>query len=188
VQGAICGLAVGTAQALTLRRSLGRIALAWPPALAAIWALGWAITYAAGIAVNDQVLHTWLGTIIGETIGYFLTAVFTVLVVRAVTRTCAPRWMAYLGYAAAAFIATGVLIPLGLDFARLVNFAGYVSWCSWLVAMAIVLWRNERQGRDADGRLRGLGTQSVRLIKNLFRTGRVSRTASPACHPRRNRG
>ena len=30
VQGAICGLAVGTAQALALARRLGRIALAWP--------------------------------------------------------------------------------------------------------------------------------------------------------------
>ena len=93
-----------------------------------------------------QVLHTWLGTIIGETIGYSLTAVFTILVVRAVTRASAPRWMAYLGYVAAALIATGVLIPLGLDIARLVNFAGYVSWCCWLVAMAIVLWRDKPQG------------------------------------------
>jgi hypothetical protein len=47
----------------------------------------------------------------------------------------------YLGYAAAALIATGVLVPLGLDIARLANFADYVSWCAWLVAMAIVLWR-----------------------------------------------
>jgi hypothetical protein len=90
-----------------------------------------------------QLLHTWLGTVIGETIGYALTAVFTVLVVRAVTRASAPRWMAYLGYAAAALIATGVVVPLGLDIARLTNFAGYVSWCAWLVAMAIVLWRDK---------------------------------------------
>jgi hypothetical protein len=88
-----------------------------------------------------QLLHTWLGTVIGETLGYALTAVFTVLVVRAVTRASAPRWMAYLGYAAAALIATGVVVPLGLDIARLTNFAGYVSWCAWLVAMAIVLGR-----------------------------------------------
>jgi hypothetical protein len=92
-----------------------------------------------------QVLHTWLGTVIGETVGYFLTAVFTVLVVHAVTRVSAPRWMAYLGYAAAALIATGVAIPLGLDIARLTNFAGYVSWCCWLVGMAVVLWRSKPQ-------------------------------------------
>ena len=37
----------------------------------------------------------------------------------------------------------GVIVPLGLDIARLTNFAGYVSWCAWLVAMAIVLWRDK---------------------------------------------
>ena len=94
-----------------------------------------------------QVLQTWLGTIVGETIGYALTAVFTVLVVHAVTRASAPRWITYLGYAAAALIATGVVIPLGLDIARLTNFAGYVIWCGWLIAMAAALWRSDR--RDA---------------------------------------
>ena len=89
-----------------------------------------------------DVLQTWLGTIIGETIGYALTAVFTVLVVRAITRSSAPRWTAYLGYAAAALIATGVVIPLGLGIARLTNFAGYVAWCAWLIAMAVTLWRS----------------------------------------------
>lgn len=86
-------------------------------------------------------LHFWLGTIVGETIGYALTAAFTVLVVLGVTRSSAPRWMAGLGYASAALIATGVLIPLGLDAASLTNFAGYVAWCVWLIAMAAVLWR-----------------------------------------------
>ena len=99
-----------------------------------------------------QVLHTWLGQVIGETIGYALTAVFTVLVVRAVTRAVAPRWLAYLGYASAGLIATGVVVPLGLDIARLTNFAGYVAWCAWLVAMAVVLWRTKRPtgGSTAD--------------------------------------
>jgi len=94
-----------------------------------------------------QVLHTWLGTILGETIGYALTAAFTVLVVHAITRASAPRWMVYLGYVSAALIATGVVIPLGLDIARLTNFAGYVAWCAWLVAMSIVLWRNNLHTR-----------------------------------------
>ena len=49
--------------------------------------------------------------------------------------------MACLGYAAAALIATGVVIPLGVEAASLTNFAGYVAWCLWLLAMAVVLWR-----------------------------------------------
>ena len=46
-----------------------------------------------------ELLHTWLGKVLGETIGYALTATFTVLVVLGVTRAIAPRWMSFLGYA-----------------------------------------------------------------------------------------
>jgi len=97
-----------------------------------------------------EALHFWLGTILGETIGYALTATFTVLVVIALTRgdlTAAPndrstRWLGYLGYLSAALIATGVVIPLGLAGASITNFAGYVAWCLWLIAMAVILWRS----------------------------------------------
>ncbi len=51
VQGAICGLAVGAAQALVLR---GRVAYLWAPALSALWALGWAITTSIGVDVETQ--------------------------------------------------------------------------------------------------------------------------------------
>ena len=51
VQGAICGLAIGAAQALTLR---GRAAYLWAPALSALWALGWAITTSIGVDVETQ--------------------------------------------------------------------------------------------------------------------------------------
>jgi hypothetical protein len=54
VQGAINGLIVGAAQAFVLRHRLGAPALAWPPALAAIWTIGWSITTLGGIAVDEQ--------------------------------------------------------------------------------------------------------------------------------------
>lgn len=88
-----------------------------------------------------ELLHTWLGTILGETIGYGLTAAFTAVVVTAITRAIAPRWMTYLGYASAVLIATGIAVPIGLEVASLTNFAGYVIWCVWLIAMAVVLFR-----------------------------------------------
>ena len=81
-----------------------------------------------------------LGKAIGETLGYALTATFTVLVVVGLRRTILPRWLAVIGYAAAALIATGVVIPL-LEPASLTNFAGYVLWCIWLLAVAVVLAR-----------------------------------------------
>ena len=93
-------------------------------------------------------LHFWLGTVIGETIGYALTATFTVLVVMSLTRPApgavAPRWIGYLGYAAAALIATGMLVPFGVGPATMTNFIGYVAWCVWLIVMAVVLWRSPR--------------------------------------------
>src|SRR5690349_13988447 len=54
LQGAICGLCIGAAQASVLRHRLGPIAFAWPPALGALYALGWTITTAAGIDVESQ--------------------------------------------------------------------------------------------------------------------------------------
>ncbi len=53
-QGAICGLAVGAAQAAVLRPRFGRVVLAWPAGLAGAWALGWTITTAIGVQVEDQ--------------------------------------------------------------------------------------------------------------------------------------
>lgn len=90
-----------------------------------------------------ELLHTWLGTVLGETVGYALTAVFTALVVVVVARKVAARWMTLVGYTSAALIATGVVVPLGLDAAGITNFVGYVAWCFWLVAMAISLWRTQ---------------------------------------------
>jgi hypothetical protein len=98
--------------------------------------------HAAAAHRTFERLHTWLGTILGETIGYALTATFTVLVAIAVTEVLAPRWMVFLGYASAALIATGVVVPLGVDAAGLTNFAGYVAWCLWLIAMGVFLWRS----------------------------------------------
>jgi len=51
VQGAISGLALGSAQALVLR---GRAAFLWAPALSSLWALGWAISTSIGVDVETQ--------------------------------------------------------------------------------------------------------------------------------------
>jgi hypothetical protein len=79
VQGAICGLAVGAAQALVLFRHVGRLALAWPFVLAALWALGWTITTAVGVEVDDR--FTVFGSSGAVTVTA-LTAVLPVLVAR----------------------------------------------------------------------------------------------------------
>jgi hypothetical protein len=93
-----------------------------------------------------ELWHTVLGKVVGETIGYVLTAVFTVLVVVALSRTILPRWLAWTGYFAAALIATGVAIPV-VDAASLTNFAGYVLWCVWLLGLGFLLLRMPRRAR-----------------------------------------
>jgi len=98
--------------------------------------------HAAQARHTFELLHLWLGTVIGETVGYALTATFTVLVARTVARDVGGRWMAGLGHGSAALIATGVLVPLGVTVATLTNFAGYVGWSVWLLALAVALWRS----------------------------------------------
>ncbi len=73
LQGAICGLAVGAAQAVVLHRRIGRLSLAWPPFLAAVWALGWVITTAIGVQVTDQF------TVFGSSGAVTVAALTTVL-------------------------------------------------------------------------------------------------------------
>ena len=76
VQGAICGAAVGAAQALALGQRAGRLAILWPLALAALWALGWAITTVAGVKVDEQF------TVFGASGAITVTAATAVLPVR----------------------------------------------------------------------------------------------------------
>jgi hypothetical protein len=70
VQGAICGLALGTAQALTLR---GRAAFLWAPGLSAAWAVGWAVTTSIGVDVETQY------TVFGSSGALVVTAATAVL-------------------------------------------------------------------------------------------------------------
>jgi Domain of unknown function (DUF4386) len=93
-----------------------------------------------------ETVHTVLGTVVGETLGYLLTATWTVLIIYALGQRLAGRWFTYFGLLAAALIALGVLVPLdvpGTDFA---NFAGYILWSIWLVAFAILIWRRPPVG------------------------------------------
>jgi hypothetical protein len=86
-----------------------------------------------------------LGTAIGETIGYLLTALWTVLVITAIGRWFAGRWFAALGAASAALVFVGVFSPLGLPVIDTANFFGYVLWSLWLIAFGVVLLVRERQ-------------------------------------------
>jgi hypothetical protein len=85
LQGAICGAAVGVAQAVVIGRRLGRWALAWPALVAATWALGWTITSSAGVDVEEQY------TVFGSTGAIVVAALTSVLPVALARRTPGQR-------------------------------------------------------------------------------------------------
>jgi hypothetical protein len=84
VQGAICGLGVGVAQAMLLRHRLGAVASLWAPALAAIWATGWIVT--AGIGVDVESQYTVFGSS-GAIVVTLATTILPFLLARATDRT-----------------------------------------------------------------------------------------------------
>jgi hypothetical protein len=86
-------------------------------------------------------VHTVLGTVVGETFGYLLTAAWTLLIISALARGLAGNWFAWMGYISAALIAVGVLVPLGLPGADFANFAGYILWSVWMLVLAAMVWR-----------------------------------------------
>jgi hypothetical protein len=86
-----------------------------------------------------------LGTAVGETLGYLLTATWTVLVIVALGRRYAGRWFQVLGAVSGVLVLAGVLSPLGLPVIDTANFFGYVLWSVWLIALAIVILVHERR-------------------------------------------
>lgn len=114
-----------------------------------------AASSAPGVAASARDSFTTvsnvLGTALGETVGYLLTATWTVLVVIALGRRYAGRWFQVLGGTAAALIGVGVLSPLELPGVDTANFFGYVLWSLWLVAFAVVILVHERRTADVTG-------------------------------------
>jgi hypothetical protein len=90
-----------------------------------------------------------LGTALGETLGYLLTATWTVLVLVALGRRFGGRWFAALGAASAGLVLVGVLSPLDLPVVDTANFFGYVLWSVWLIAFGVVIVVRERRAGAA---------------------------------------
>ena len=84
VQGAVSGLVVGIAQGIVLIPRLGHLALVWPVYLSGIFAVGWAVTTAAGIDVDQQF------TIFGSS-GALVAALLTAALPLVLTRRTAGR-------------------------------------------------------------------------------------------------
>ena len=94
-----------------------------------------------------------LGTVVGETLGYILTAAWTVLVLMSLRSRFAGRVFVALGAVSASLIVLGVLSPFELPLIDTANFIGYILWVLWLLWMAVrLLRRHPSQGADATDR------------------------------------
>jgi Domain of unknown function (DUF4386) len=99
---------------------------------------------AAGARDSFTTASDILGTALGETLGYLLTAAWTALVIIALARRFAGRWFSVLGLASAALVGVGVFSPLDLPLVDTANFFGYILWSVWLIAFGVLILRHER--------------------------------------------
>jgi Domain of unknown function (DUF4386) len=99
---------------------------------------------AANARNHFDTAHTILGTVIGETFGYLLTAAWTLLVIAGLGARFAGRAFATLGTVSGIMIVLGVFSPLDLALIDTVNFAGYVLWSVWLMWLAVAVLRDTR--------------------------------------------
>jgi hypothetical protein len=133
---AIIGVLSGITQAMGLLR--------WPllvPALAAQYAAP--ETTAAqrdALAVVFGAFHQYVGVVIGEHLGFLLTAVWTLLI--SVMMIGSPLFgglMSVIGVVSAAGILTGLLEPAGWKPAAAINAISYILWSLWLIVTGIIL-------------------------------------------------
>lgn len=131
------GIAAAAVQVIGLLR--------WPlivPGLAARATDASASAGARADAIDTfELAQTVLGSIVGETFGYLLTALWTMLLVQALRHRITGRWFTGLGLTSSLLILLGIAVPLGLPGADLANFLGYIVWSLWLIAFAAHLWR-----------------------------------------------
>ena len=143
-QAAYLDLATPLAISASLVQLLGL--LRWPflvPALAHLYAdpTTDAATRSATIAVFVA-FHQYLGVAIGEHLGYLFTAAWTAVIAAAMLGSPHFRfWWGWLGLVAAVGILAGLLEPVGVPGAGIVNALSYILWSVWLMGTGIALLR-----------------------------------------------
>jgi hypothetical protein len=133
---AIIGVLSGLTQAMGLLR--------WPllvPMLAAQHnnpAATPAEREAVGVVFNA--FHQYVGVVVGEHLGFLLTAIWSILV--SVLMLGSPlfgAWIALLGMVAAIGILAGLLEPAGWKPAGAINAISYIVWSVWLILSGLIL-------------------------------------------------
>ena len=124
-------------------------------------------------AVTFQAFNDYAGGAIGEHLGYLFTAVWTLLLAAGMVRVLRRPWLAGLGALSGLGIAAGVLEPLGVDAAGLINAVAYSAWALWLVIVGVLVLRPaEAQPVGRRGRLNAKRTSDHPATDSDRRGGR----------------
>ena len=90
--------------------------------------------------VTFESAHRFLGMAIGEHLGYFFTAVWTILVALALEGSgIVPDVLALAGLVPAAAILVGLLEPAGWRPAGATSAIGFLVWSAWLIGLGFAL-------------------------------------------------
>lgn len=94
----------------------------------------------AAAAMVFEAFHRYAGMAVGEHLGYLSTSTWTFLISLVMLRTMLfGRWLGLSGMALALGVATGLLEPVGVPLAGVVNAISYLAWAAWLVIVGLVL-------------------------------------------------
>lgn len=136
------GLA-GLVQALGLLRWVMLV-----PSLAAIYVAPGVteVEQSMAVALFDAANH-YLGMGVGEHLGYFFTAIWTVLTAALIFRT--NRIMAVAGIVIALGVISGMLEPYGVALTGMINATSYTLWAVWTLIVGIIILRSKGQATAA---------------------------------------
>lgn len=131
------GVLAGLVQALGLLRWVVLI-----PSLAATYVAPGATEMEQSMAVSlfDAANH-YLGMGVGEHLGYFFTAIWTVLASALVLKT--NRIVAVTGMVIAIGVIAGMLEPFGVPMTGTINAISYTLWAVWTLVLGVVVLRGK---------------------------------------------
>ena len=98
-------------------------------------------------ALIFQVFNQYAGVAIGEHLGYLFTALWIIFLgMTMLKRPFHKPWLARIGFILAVGILSGMLEPVGVAWAGLVNFIAYTLWAFWLMALGVAVLRFQNNG------------------------------------------
>lgn len=132
------GALAGLVQAIGLLRWVMLV-----PVLAAQYVAPGATDLDKALATQGfEMANAYLGMGVGEHMGYFFTALFTVSVAALVWSRW--KWLSVVAIVVALAVAAGMLEPFGVPYAALVNTIGFSVWPLWALLLGVMLvWRGE---------------------------------------------